>query len=314
MKQFIFFIFCVFLYIHVYASANTDSNYIETPITLHTTTGDIFGTLTTPEKFTHIPVALIIAGSGPTDRDGNNSMMKNDCLKQLAYGLANAGIASVRFDKRAIGKSVAAAKKETDLRFENYIDDASEWINLLKKDNRFNKIIVIGHSEGSLIGMIAAQHADKYVSIAGPGQAADVVLKIQLEQQPQEIKDLCFPILDSLKAGKTVSDVKPILFSLFRPSLQPYMISWFKYDPQEEIKKLKIPVLIIQGKNDLQITEEDANRLAKANTNAKLILIENMNHVFKIVTGDKEENVKAYNDPSLQISSILTKSIVDFIK
>ncbi len=298
------------------ASVKTDSSFIETPITLHTSTGDIKGTLTTPKINAACPVALIIAGSGPTDRDGNNMMMKNDALKQMAHALADAGIASVRFDKRGIAGSMSAGigKKEEDLRFENYISDAKEWIDLLRQDKHFNKIIVIGHSEGSLIGMIAAANADKYISIAGCGQAADVVLKRQLAAQPDEIKNMCYPMLDSLKAGKLIKDVDPTLNSLFRPSLQPYLISWFKYDPQEEIKKLNIPVLILQGTNDLQINEDDANRLAKANPAAKLLLIENMNHVLKIVTGDQDANVKAYNDPSLQVSAILTKAIIDFIK
>ncbi len=301
--------------IPVLAAKQTDSSFIESPITLTTASGDIFGTLCTPKTGKTMPVALIIAGSGPTDRDGNNSMMKNNSLKQLAYGLADAGIASVRFDKRGIAASEKAGKKEADLRFENYIDDATGWIHLLKKDARFSKVIVIGHSEGSLIGMIAAKNgADKYISIAGAGQSADALLKLQLAKQPQEVQDLCFPILDSLKAGKTVKDVNPMLYSLFRPEIQPYMISWFRHDPQEEIKKLGIPVLIIQGKNDLQVKEDDANRLLKAYPSAKLVLIENMNHVFKTVTGGEDENIKAYSDPLLPISPVLVNAVIDFIK
>jgi pimeloyl-ACP methyl ester carboxylesterase len=314
MKKFISCVTFIFSAFTVFAFQDTDSSYIESEIILHTSTGDILGTLTTPKKNSRTPVALIIAGSGPTDRNGNNSMMKNNSLMQLAQRLAENDIASVRFDKRGIAASEAAGKKEADLRFENYIDDASGWIALLKKDKRFSKIIVIGHSEGSLIGMIAGRAADKYVSIAGAGQAADAILKLQLAEQTQEIKDLCFPIIDSLKAGKTVADVNPMLYSLFRPSVQPYMISWFKYDPQEEITKLKIPILVLQGTNDIQVKEEDARRLAKANPAAKLLLIENMNHVFKIVAGDKDSNIKAYNDPALPVSALMIHSIIDFVK
>lgn len=308
-------IFCLFISITVQATSISDSTFVETPIILHTGSGDIFGTLTTPKTFTKIPVALIIAGSGPTDRNGNNQMMKNESLRMLAYSLANNGIASLRFDKRAIGESMNAAKSETDLRFENYIDDAKGWIELLKKDNRFSKVVVVGHSEGSLIGMIASVHiADGYISIAGAGKSADKIIKEQLTSQPQTVKDLSFPVIDSLVLGKTISNVNPMLNSLFRPSVQPYMISWFHYDPQIEIQKLTIPVLIIQGTNDIQVSEEDALLLAKANSKAQLVLIKKMNHVFKIVDGDRNANIAAYNNPVLPISSELTNSIVTFIK
>jgi uncharacterized protein len=291
-----------------------DSNYKESPIVLHTSSGDIFGTLTMPQTKSVIPIALIIAGSGPTDRNGNNPMMKNESLHKLAMALADSEIASLRYDKRAIGESKAAAKSEVDLRFNDYVKDAKDWIGLLRKDTRFSKVIVIGHSEGSLIGMIAANNADGYVSIAGAGRPADKILKEQLDKQPQAVKDLSFPIIDSLVTGKTVSNVNPMLFSLFRPSVQPYMISWFRYDPSVEIKKLKIPVLIIQGTNDIQVTLQDASMLAKANGTAQLVEIKNMNHIFRIVEGDRNANIATYNDASLPIAGELSNSIVSFIR
>ncbi len=305
----------LFISITAMATSNSDSTFIETSVILHTTTGDIFGTLTIPKKLNKIPVALIIAGSGPTDRNGNNQMMKNESLRMLAYSLSNNGIASLRFDKRGIGESMSAGKKESDLRFEDYINDAKAWIELLKKDDRFSKVIVIGHSEGSLVGMIAsATLTNGFVSIAGAGRSADKIIKEQLAGQPKAVQDLCFPIIDSLVLGKTVKHVNPSLYSLFRPSVQPYMISWFYYDPQAEIKKLNIPVLIVQGTNDIQVSEEEANLLSKANTHAQLVLIKNMNHIFKIIDGDKNENIASYNEPLLPISDELANSIVAFIK
>jgi len=282
---------------------------------LHTTTGDIFGTLTIPKNADKVDVALIIAGSGPTDRNGNNPMMKNESLRKLAYGLANNNIASLRYDKRGIAESKNAAKSEADLTFEDYVADAKHWINLLKKDKRFSKVFVIGHSEGSLIGMLAAyQMADGYISIAGAGKSADKILKEQLAIQPQAIKDLSFPIIDSLVSGNTVQNVNPMLSSLFRPSVQPYLISWFHYNPQVEIQKLAIPVLIIQGTNDIQVSAEDAKLLAKANGHAQLVLIENMNHIFRIVEGNRKANIATYNNPSLPISEEMINSIIAFMK
>lgn len=307
-------IFSLLFFIKASATSTNDSSFVEITIVLHTNTGDIIGTLTTPKLFKKIPVALIIAGSGPTDRNGNNQMMKNESLRMLSYSLANNNIGSLRFDKRGIGESMGAAKSEADLRFEDYIIDAKGWVELLQKDKRFSKVVVIGHSEGSLIGMIASLHlTDGYISIAGAGKSADKKIKEQLANQPQMVKDLAFPIIDSLTLGKNVKDINPALYSLFRPSVQPYLISWFQYDPQLEIKKLSIPVLIVQGTNDIQVSVEDAELLAKANSLTQLVLIKNMNHIFRIVDGERNVNIATYNNSSLPISSDLTDSIVHFI-
>jgi alpha/beta superfamily hydrolase len=294
-------VIAVLLIFPFFATAAMDTTYTETNVVLHTGSGDIAGTLTIPvEVKGKMPVALIIAGSGPTDRNGDNPMMKNEGLQKLAYGLALNKIASLRFDKRGIAESKNAGKTEADLRFEDYINDARSWIEWLRKDNRFSKVFVAGHSEGSLIGMIAAHNtAQGFVSIAGAGRSADKILKEQLAKQPAVVKDSSYPIIDSLVLGKTVANVPKMLFALFRPSVQPYMISWFHYDPQAEIKKLTIPVLILQGTNDLQVTEEDANLLAQSNTKAQLLLIKKMNHIFRIVEGDRKENLATYISPGL---------------
>lgn len=297
----------------VNAWAKSDTTFIETKITLQTKTGEIFGTLTTPEKFDKIPVVLIIAGSGPTDRDGNNPMMKNNSLKILASELSKNHIASLRYDKRGIAESQSAGKNEEEFRFDDLVNDAKEWIHLLKQDNRFSKIIVIGHSEGSLIGMLAGTNADKFISIAGTGQSADKILKEQLSFQPKEVQDLSFPLIDSLKNGKTIDNVPPMLNSLFRPTVQPYIISWFKYDPQNEIKKLLIPTLILQGTNDIQVSIEDAKRLSNANQKAELVLIKDMNHILRIIEGDLKANVATYSKADLPIANELVISITDFI-
>jgi pimeloyl-ACP methyl ester carboxylesterase len=314
MKKKLYLIF-IALSCRLLASASVaDSLYVETPVILETQTGKIFGTLTVPVTFNKGPVVLIIAGSGPTDRDGNNPMMKNNSLLQAAHSLAKTGIASLRYDKRGIAASAEAMKNEEDIRFDDYVNDAIAWIGFLRKDKRFSTITLAGHSEGSLIGMIAANgKADKFISIAGAGQPAAAILKEQLASQPTEIKDACYQILDSLSAGLTVSNVSPMFFSLFRPSVQPYMISWFRYDPQAEIAKLKIPTLILQGSNDLQVSETDANYLYKAKKDASLVIIPGMNHVLKIVSDSQEENIKSYSDPTLPISGSLINSMVSFI-
>ena len=284
-------------------------------VTLSTQTGNIEGTLLVPETDKTPPVALIIAGSGPTDREGNNPMMTNNSLKMLATGLNKNGIASLRYDKRGIAKSKNAEFKESDFRFEHLIQDAKDWVALLNQDDRFSDIFVIGHSEGSLIGMIASQDSNvsKFISIAGAGQTVDKVIKTQLASQLPIVLEKSLPILDKLVHGETVENVPTMLNSLFRPSVQPYLISWFKYDPQIEIAKLKIPVLIIQGTTDIQVNGDEAKRLANANQKAVIKMIEGMNHIMKVAELDRQKNIETYYQPELPLAEGLIKSIVNFI-
>ncbi|WP_264532295.1 alpha/beta hydrolase family protein [Flavobacterium sp. N502540] len=299
----------------VNAQNKTEVAFTETPIVLKINIDQLFGTLTTPNLEKRYPVALLISGSGPTDRNGNNPMMKNNSLKMLAEALAKNGIASLRYDKRGIAESKPAAISEHTLVFENYTEDAKSWINLLKQDRRFSEVVVIGHSEGSLIGMIAGAKASKFISIAGAGESADQLIKSQIaSKQNKQVEELTFPIIDSLKSGFTVKKVDPMLNALFRPSIQPYLISWFKYNPQNEIKKLNVPILIVQGNQDLQVTVKDAELLSKANKNAELLIVDKMNHIMKIIDGDHQANLESYKKENLPISEIMVNKIISFIK
>ena len=307
----------LFYLVSITAIAQKDSTFTESPITLETKTCKIYGTLCMPlNAKIPVPVAIIIAGSGPTDRNGNSPKfgLKTDAYKQLAHKLSEAGVATLRYDKRAIGESKVDNLNEADLRFEDYINDAKAWVELLKADKRFSKVIIMGHSEGSLIGMVAAsKDVAGYISIAGAGQRADKILKQQLSGLPTGLKDTAYTILDSLVAGKTTEHVPAALFAMFHANVQPYEISWFKYDPQVEITKLKIPILIIQGTTDIQVGVDDAVRLSKADPAAKLDTIAGMNHILKQAPKDKQANVATYYDPSLPIDAKLVTDIEEFI-
>jgi alpha-beta hydrolase superfamily lysophospholipase len=293
--------------------AFTESEIVLKPVS----GGEISGTLTVPGKSKKTPLVIIIAGSGPTDRDCNSPMgVKSNAYKMLAKGFADNGISTLRFDKRGIAKSKAALPSESDIRFDTYINDVVDWVDFLKQDKRFSKIILLGHSEGSLIGMIAAQKAgvSKYISVAGVGSPADKILQEQLKNQlPQQLMDESNKIIDSLKAGKTVSKVNLMLLSLYRPSVQPYMISWFRYDPAVEIKKLKIPVMIVQGTTDIQVSVDNAKLLSAAKPDARLLIIDNMNHFLKESVADRQKNLATYSDPELPLKPGLLEGIVAFI-
>ena len=301
----------------LFAQLENRLGYFELDQTLQTTTGELSGTLTVPILKGTFPVALIIAGSGPTDRNGNNAQMKNNSLQMLAHELAEQGIASLRYDKRGIGKSASAMISEEQLRFENYVEDAKAWAGELKADSRFRKLIVMGHSEGSLIGMLACEQADAFVSLAGGGRPIDVILKEQLAVQLEGKKKLLRAAnegLAKLKEGVLVEDAPVELFGLFRPSVQPYMMSWMKYDPVVEISKLKIPIVIIQGSTDLQVQVKDAELLHAASVGSRYILIEGMNHIFKIAPSDREKNIETYSKPELPIVQELIRAICNSVQ
>lgn len=306
MKKTILFISIVFVSTFFQAQEET--------ITLQTPTGNIEGTLLLPsvEKPT---IALIIAGSGPTDRDGNSGGLKMNYLKMLAEGLYENNIASIRYDKRGIGASVMPGLKEDDLTFSDFISDAELWMDKIMDDSRFGDIVVIGHSEGSLIGMIASQNKqpNKFISIAGPGITMLATIRRQLKDQPPYILSMSEPILEKLEKGQTVDSVPPLLNSLFRQSVQNYLISVSKYDPLVEISKLKCPVMIVQGTTDIQIEVLDAEKLAESNKNSKLLIIEGMNHILKEAPENRLLNIQTYGNPDLKIKEGLVDSISQYI-
>ena len=217
--------------------------------------GKLYGTLVTPDIKKDVPVVLIIAGSGPTDRNGNSMMLQSNSYKMLANSLVENGIASLRYDKQGVGESADAKMAETELTFENLVKDAAAWIKYLKKKGDFSSITIIGHSQGSLIGMLAAQEesVDAYISLAGAGNTIDKILGKQLAIGAADYQDDTERILSSLKRGDTTHNVPMQLLSIFRPAIQPFLISWIKYDPSVELAKLEVPVLVVQGTTDIQV-------------------------------------------------------------
>lgn len=290
---------------------------LQRPITLDTGNGELFGSLLLPKSDTPVPVVLIISGSGPTDRDGNNpDGGRNDSLKRLAWVLAKHNIASVRYDKRGVAASLAATPDERNLTVEGYVADAQAWGRKLKADPRFGQLILLGHSEGALIASLAAPDVDAaaVISMSGSARPIDLVLRQQLARSlPPALMQRSNELLDSLKAGKIDNDVPPPLQVIFRPSVQPYLISLFRQDPAAAFARLKMPALIIQGSNDIQVGVEDARLLKAAKPDAELVLIEGMNHVLRIVSNDVKRQLASYKDPNLPLAAELGARILGFI-
>nr|WP_248914735.1 alpha/beta fold hydrolase [Pseudomonas moorei] len=293
------------------------ASVLQRPITLDTGNGELFGSLLLPKSDTPVPVVLIISGSGPTDRDGNNpDGGRNDSLKRLAWVLAKHNIASVRYDKRGVAASLAATPDERNLTLEAYVSDAQAWGQKLKADPRFGELILLGHSEGALIASLAAPSVDAaaVISLSGSARPIDQVVRQQLSNHlPPPLMLRSNELLDSLKAGKTDDNVPPPLQAIFRPSVQPYLISLFRQDPAAAFAKLKMPALIIQGSNDIQVGVNDARMLKAAKPDAELAVIEGMNHVMRIVPNDVKRQLASYKDPQLPLAAELGTRILGFI-
>ena len=293
-------------------------NVLLRPIELETGSGTLYGSLMLPKSTRPVPVVLILAGSGPTDRDGNNTQGgRNDSLKKLARYLAQNNIASVRFDKRGIAQSVAAGPDERTLSLDQYVTDAVAWGEKLKSDPRFGDVYMLGHSEGALIASLAAPQIDAagVISIAGTGRPVGTVLREQLQRNrlPPALLQRSYELIDGLEAGRTDPDVPNDLKVIFRPIVQPYLISLLRRDPAAAFAALKMPALIIQGTHDIQVDVDDARRLKAAKPDAELTLIDGMNHVMRIVPMDIKRQVQSYNDPNQRLSSELNERIVRFI-
>lgn len=279
--------------------------------------GRLHGTLLQTVGGTDRPVVLIIAGSGPTDRDGNNPMSgKNNSLRMLAEGLAQYNINSLRFDKRGIGKSIGALQREQSLVFEQNSADAAVWIQWLHEKG-FKRIYLAGHSEGSLVALQAAQTipVSGLISLAGAGRPIQDILREQLSNTPEPIRSQAYAYIDSLSQGKKIPEPSLSLFSLFRPAIQDYLISWMKLDPAALLARLYCPILIVQGERDLQVKVADAYRLAEANPAAELLILSTMNHLFKSVRSDDlQENLNTYKDPNLPVLPELIQRMARFIR
>lgn len=294
-------------------SMYSQSEIISEDILIKNDNIELPGTLTyTKNKLQSL--IIFVPGSGNPNRDGNQPQLgvNGSYIKQLSNALNEKGFAFYRYDKRnATPNNLKYTIKS--FQFEDLVNDVKSVLDKFKDDKRFNSIILIGHSQGSLVAMLAVnEYVDKYISLAGLGESADQTIIRQITSQSADFGEIAKSHINELKQTGTIENINPSLISIFAKSNHKFLNSYFKYDPKREIKKLNLPILIINGDKDLQVKKADANNLHEANPKSKLVIIENMNHVLKIITKE-EDNLKSYSLPDFPLSEKLILEITNFI-
>lgn len=265
------------------------------------------------------PAVLMLAGSGTPDRNGNAlPALHTDAFRMMARAFDRANISSLRVDKRGAGESLLAAPPEAELTIDVYADDARNWIRWLAGQSGVSCVVVVGHSEGATIAVMVGEEPGVcgVVLISGPGRPIDEVLLSQLQARgaPPPVLARVQEVLRNIAAGEVVDQPPPALSSLLRPSVQPYLRSEMQLDPVALLRKVAAPALVVQGTTDLQITEADAERLARARPGVELKVIPGMNHVMKSAPADMAANLATYANPQLPLAPGLMDAVVTFVK
>ena len=275
--------------------------------------GAVDAVLAIPPDVERPPVALLIAGSGPTDRDGNGPGIKPATLKKLSEQLAARKIATLRYDKRGAGGWKPEFGKPEDFRFKDYVDDTVPLANYLRSSGKFSKLILIGHSEGGLVAILAARRisVDRLVLLATSARRQGDLLKAQLEKTlaPDVYKPISTAI-DAIMAGQIVDPTPPGLS--LPPPMQPGIASAFSEDPLPSLELIEQPILIVGGGRDRQVARVDFDGLAAASPLAKTLWLPNMNHVL-VDVADEADDLAAYNQPDRALNPVLVDSVAAFV-
>lgn len=305
------------------APAAVQAKGLEKAVAATGLTGTLRGAMLTPSDVEDPPVVLIVPGSGPTDKNGNNPLGATAAsYLRLAEALVDQGVASVRIDKRGMFDSAGAAADPNKITVADYARDVEAWAQALKPVTGAPCIWLLGHSEGALVVAAAAAERSRDVCglilVAGPGRPLGQVLRDQLRANPANapLLDQAFAAIDKLEHRQPV-DIAALpapLQMLFLPAVQPFLMDLMSYDPAELLRKYTGPVLVVQGANDLQVSMADAERLAAARPGVRLVKVEGMNHVLKEAPADRAANLATYRDPLKPVAHEAVEAIVDFVK
>ncbi len=283
--------------------------------------GPLRGTIVLPAK--DAPIVLIIPGSGPTDRDGNSPLGVNAApYRLMAEGLAEQGIGSLRVDKRGMFGSQSAMTDANAVTIDDYVRDTGAWVDAVRTTTGAKCVWLLGHSEGGLVALATAARMHDLcgiILVATAGRPLGDVLKEQLHANPANAPLLAAAdhSIDELSSGRRVdaAELPPTLASLFDPTIQGFLISVFSLDPAHLAGKIAMPLLIMHGERDLQVSVADAQRLKLAAPHATLAVLPNTNHVLKQITlDDRGANLATYVAADLPLAAGVVDGIAHFVK
>ncbi|NER19126.1 alpha/beta hydrolase family protein [Spongiivirga citrea] len=298
-------------------SAITNAQSIkEEDILLKNNEIELPGTLSYLEETNKQILVIFVHGSGNIDRNGNQTGMSINAnyIKQLSDSLVNKGIAFYRYDKRTSNPKNIPIMLKNGIKFNELASDVRVVINHFKDDKRFNKIILVGHSQGSLVSMLAMNdHIDKFISLAGPSETIEDAIVRQVGNQSEELAKVATQHFSELKKTDTILSVNQMLANIFAPQNQAFLKDYNRYNPMVMIKSMTIPILLINGDLDLQVRVKDAELLHESNPDSELVIISKMNHVLKTIE-DPAKNQQSYFSPDFPLSQKLVNTLVEFIK
>ena len=302
------------------------------------------GTLSIPTAVEKPPLLIFVHGSGNIDRNGNQGpALQLGYLKDLSDALNAKGIATYRYDKRT--SSLDNLKRMKKISIQDYVNDAQLAVDHLGADKRFSGVHVLGHSQGSLVGMLLRNESLRsYISLAGASSTIDSIIVEQIGNQLPPLRNIAKQHFEELSKTDTILQVNPMLAQVFAAPNQRFLKDWAAFDPREKIRGVQVPTLIIQGLSDIQVPLKEGLGLAQARNAAfaelgtfqnlqeevnlpeeplflkdqvngrevQLALIPKLNHIAKEVNS-LTENQQSYSDPSIPLSQDLVEVIADFL-
>ena len=306
----------------------------------------MYGTLVRPSGAGPFPAVVMVAGSGPTDRDWNSPLLPgaNGSARLIAEALATAGIASLRYDKRASGPHVRENMQSLigKMSMQSHLDELVSAVETLAGQAfvRDGKIFGLGNSEGTLHVLNYQIHQPAIplagiVLIAPPGRSVGVVARAQLSAQAagmpngDELIALYDEAIARFMAGEPMNPdpslpegVQMLLQSLETPANLPFARELWAADAASPLGQVDVPTLIIIGKKDLQVDwQADGGPLQRAATgheNVTFLFPENANHVLKFESRPRAElaqpeAVPRYNAPDAKLDPDAMSSIVAWL-
>lgn len=284
--------------------------------------GTLAGALCLPEG---VPVAtvVILPGSGPVTRDGDipATRMFPGTYRLLAESLAAEGIATVRVDKRGAFGSAAEGVDPNAVTLDRYAEDARAWIAATREATGASCVWLLGHSEGGLVALRAAEEAEGLCGVilaAVPGRRMGVLLREQLQSNPANapVLEQAFAAIDSLESGKPVDvgPLHPALHPLFAPVLQHYLMDMMRVEPARLIAAVRVPILIVQGTQDIQVKLTDAEILHAASPSSTLAILDKVGHTLKEVPKGERGVMAVYTNADLPIARAVVSMVAEYIK